>query len=176
MDIWVALVQGRNARGRTSSLSLPTLEFINLWIKARTQQARKLNSVPPTPPTVTETRTKPQGFLGFCWYWGRREQHLKHMFPLRLDSHFISPDNSEITASAFSPESSLLPCPFRILEPQALQKAFPSQGAHRDVSMTAPFSHLMYSSFPAHQMFTDGQGGKRQCGTEHRLWAQKTWI
>uniref|UniRef100_A0A3Q2I0X1 Cytosolic carboxypeptidase N-terminal domain-containing protein n=1 Tax=Equus caballus TaxID=9796 RepID=A0A3Q2I0X1_HORSE len=65
----------------------------------------------------------------------------------RLDSHFISPDNSEITASAFSPESSLLPCPFRILEPQALRKAFPSQGAHRDVSMTAPFSHLILRKF-----------------------------
>lgn len=134
-------------------------------------QALQPNVVLPTPLTL-KPRTKPQSFLGVCQCQGRREQHLKHMFPLRLESHFISLDSSEIAASAFSPVSPLLPCPFRSSEIQPLQEAFPDHVGHlmspHQSLFFIPALFLSYLS-DAHCQFVDGQCGEKQCGqcTEH---------
>lgn len=97
------------------------------------------------------------------------------MFPLRFESHFISSDNSEITVSAFSPVLSSTSCPSRRREPQPFQEAFPSQGAHRDVSVPAPLCHLMRALFfscssdaASYWQLMEGPCGEMQCEPMHR--------
>ena len=103
------------------------------------------------------------------------------MFPPKLESHFISPDSSGITASALSPVSPLLPCPSRSQSSNLSRKPSPVR-QHTGVSPHQPLfliSGPFLSCFSdAHCQFVDGHCGERQCGqyTEHRPWAQKTWV